>query len=363
MSITARSFTGKRQFEEDFTDDGRVPLAEVNPYKRLRASGSLIVSPSGRCRVEDQHLSYLAFDQSSFTTLRSLFPDMTDDQILTVLAEHGDNIDTAINHLTKLRLDTTTKNKNKNIADKPSEQQQQQQQQDSAGEKTTTAPLFPSNKDVDGGDRQRHKDATPPTTTTEETPDGRVPAIIIREARRSLDVEQAQVLGGNGGCSTSNANNNNNNNNKTAEQWVEHLVSEMTQATSVPDAKTRAATILQSFEQTVLEHSTSTQPQQLTEVQRENAILKRAVGIQNAKIQDLMMMLSNNNNNNNGGGGGGGGGNSVGEVAQLRADVQELQQRLHAAEVQNYSLQLHLKQATDGDRDPMQSAFRNPDVF
>lgn len=354
MSITARSFTGKRQFEEDFTDDGRVPLAEVNPYKRLRASGGLIVSPSGRCSVEDRHLSYLEFDQSSFATLRSLFPDMTDDQILTVLAEHGDNIDTAINHLTKLRLDTATNNNNNNniIADKLSGQQQQQ---DIAGEKTnTTAPLFPSNKDVDGGDdRQRHKDATPPPTTIEETQDGTMPATIIREAVRSLDEPQADLVGG-GSASNMNAKDTTiNTNSKTAEQWVGDLVSEMTQATSVPDAKNRAAAILQSFEQTVLEHSTSTQPQQLTEAQRENVILKRAVGIQNAKIQDLMLMLSNNN----------GGGGSAEEVAQLRATVQELQQRLHAAEVQNYSLQLHLRQATDGDSDPMQSVFRNPDVF
>lgn len=42
----------------------------------------------------------------------------------------------------------------------------------------------------------------------------------------------------------------------------------------------------------------------------------------------------------------------------------EYQQRVHALEMQNYSLSLHLKQAADG-KDPMSAGGfpKNPDVF
>jgi hypothetical protein len=53
------------------------------------------------------------------------------------------------------------------------------------------------------------------------------------------------------------------------------------------------------------------------------------------------------------------------EVVQLRQMLEGYQQKVHALEVQNYSLALHLKQATDS-KDVMQSSgFRggNPDIF
>lgn len=51
-------------------------------------------------------------------------------------------------------------------------------------------------------------------------------------------------------------------------------------------------------------------------------------------------------------------------MAQLRQMLEGFQQKVHALEVQNYSLALHLKQAADG-KDAMQAAgFKNnPDVF
>jgi hypothetical protein len=52
------------------------------------------------------------------------------------------------------------------------------------------------------------------------------------------------------------------------------------------------------------------------------------------------------------------------EAAQLRQMVEGFQQKVHALEMQNYSLALHLKQAADG-KDAMQGAGvnRNPDIF
>ncbi len=48
-------------------------------------------------------------------------------------------------------------------------------------------------------------------------------------------------------------------------------------------------------------------------------------------------------------------------MAQLRQVLEGFQQKVHALEMQNYSLSLHLKAAADG-KDP--AALRsNPDVF
>ena len=52
------------------------------------------------------------------------------------------------------------------------------------------------------------------------------------------------------------------------------------------------------------------------------------------------------------------------EVAQLQQVLEGFRQRVHALEVQNYSLALHLKQATDGKDALAQGGFpKNPDVF
>ena len=51
------------------------------------------------------------------------------------------------------------------------------------------------------------------------------------------------------------------------------------------------------------------------------------------------------------------------EAAQLRAALEGYQQRVQALEVQNYSLALHLRQATDSKDGGAAPGFRNPDVF
>ena len=80
---------------------------------------------------------------------------------------------------------------------------------------------------------------------------------------------------------------------------------------------------------------------QLAEVVRENHILKRAVAIQNSRMQEVVGREA--------------------AAAQLQEAVRQLQQKCHALEVQNYSLAMHLRQATDGS-DPLK-ALKNPDVF
>jgi hypothetical protein len=76
------------------------------------------------------------------------------------------------------------------------------------------------------------------------------------------------------------------------------------------------------------------------EVTRENTILKRAVQIQNAKLQEAAAKDE--------------------EVAGLKQMLAQYQERLRQMELSNYSLALHLQKATN---DRSQTPNRPPDVF
>eukprot|EP00879_Flechtneria_rotunda_P011450 GHRR01011962.1.p1 GENE.GHRR01011962.1~~GHRR01011962.1.p1 ORF type:complete len:214 (+),score=93.66 GHRR01011962.1:592-1233(+) len=137
----------------------------------------------------------------------------------------------------------------------------------------------------------------------------------------------------------------------TAEQWVGALVQEMASAKDFADARARAAKLLQAFEQFVLGRNKQqasgggvvSQPK-VEDVLRENAILKRAVQIQNAKLQEAASTKDQ-------------------EVAGLKQLLGQYQERLRHLELSNYSLALHLQKAT-GDRPPGGGlSHRPPDVF
>jgi hypothetical protein len=83
------------------------------------------------------------------------------------------------------------------------------------------------------------------------------------------------------------------------------------------------------------------QQAKLDEALRENAILKRAVQIQNARMQEA--------------------GQKEAELAGLRQMVNQYQERLRALELSNYSLALHLQKATDSAAVPPSN--HRPDVF
>lgn len=124
---------------------------------------------------------------------------------------------------------------------------------------------------------------------------------------------------------------------QSAEDWIDMLVQQMSMAKDVDDAKRRASEILKGFEGAVLRHSC---PQGVESMQRENTLLKRAVGIQNSKIHELSEKCKN--------------------VDEMLSKFEELKEKCHHLELQNYSLQLHLKQATCQDD---VAAHPNPDVF
>eukprot|EP00884_Botryococcus_braunii_P021765 jgi/Botrbrau1/8272/Bobra.0251s0001.1 len=131
----------------------------------------------------------------------------------------------------------------------------------------------------------------------------------------------------------------------TPEEWVETLVDQMSQAKTMDEARQRAAQVLQAFERAVLDHGQvgdiADLRAQLESFSRDNAILKRAVAIQNKRLQDI--------------------GNKEEELNTLRSTVQQYEQKIHTLEVSNYSLSMHLRQATEPNS--FMSGQHNPDVF
>lgn len=125
----------------------------------------------------------------------------------------------------------------------------------------------------------------------------------------------------------------------TAEQWVDFLVGEMASARDMSDARGRAALVLQRFEAFV-QRRVKLDEAKKVELAKENAILKKAVQIQNAKLQEKATVEAENQ-----------------QLKQLLAQYQE---QVRSLEVNNYSLTLHLQKATATSHLPSQ---RHPDVF
>lgn len=215
--------------------------------------------------------------------------------VADTLAEFGDNIDAAIKHLNNLQLSSPGTSKQHAI--------QEQQRSGILGPAppaavatdsatTTTAPVAA---------QADEKPATISTSTTSVPPPP--PS-------------------------------------RTAEEWIGLLVQQMSAASDVVDAKQRASQVLRAFEQAVLQHS----DQQLNDASRENALLKRAVAIQNSRLQELLTKEA--------------------EANELRTTLETAKNRIQSLEVQNYSLQLHLKRAADAQQEGTLTPGRNnPDVF
>mmetsp|Transcript_37369 Transcript_37369/g.66917 ORF Transcript_37369/g.66917 Transcript_37369/m.66917 type:complete len:273 (-) Transcript_37369:22-840(-) len=133
---------------------------------------------------------------------------------------------------------------------------------------------------------------------------------------------------------------------RSADEWINIVVSEMAAATDMDDARVRAAKVLQTFEHQVQkttneavksEHATLSA--QVTELLRDNGILKRAVQIQNSRMQELAEKDE--------------------QMVRLQQTLQQYQEKCRVLELNNYSLSLHLRQA---ESSPMPQ-HRHPDVF
>lgn len=130
----------------------------------------------------------------------------------------------------------------------------------------------------------------------------------------------------------------------SGEDWVEILVQEMTQAKDISDAKIRADKVLRAFEAAVSHQvcggvSPATMRQQASDLLRDSAILKRALKIQMNKEQEREL-----------------------EIQALRQQIESYKEQLARAELSNYSLAVHLREATsNSNANEMQQ--RRPDIF
>ncbi|KAI3727176.1 hypothetical protein L1987_66987 [Smallanthus sonchifolius] len=134
-------------------------------------------------------------------------------------------------------------------------------------------------------------------------------------------------------------------------EWVELFVTEMMNATSVDDARSRAMSMLESLEKYIKEGSddlaanslrkeSTVLKEQIEFLLRENTILKRAVAIQHERQKDFD--------------------DSTQEVQHLKQLVVVHQEQLRTLQVNNYALTMHLKQAQESNSIP--GRF-HPDVF
>ena len=127
------------------------------------------------------------------------------------------------------------------------------------------------------------------------------------------------------------------------------LVQEMQSATDVDDAHARATRVMQAFEAAVRGAVAAEGEEgaggaegarrRSARLAEENLILKRAVAIQNARQQEH--------------------GELQRQLLELQRACAGYQEQLQAAQRQNYSLGVHLKEALS----PQVPSHRNPDVF
>ncbi|KAL9238585.1 hypothetical protein vseg_012985 [Gypsophila vaccaria] len=134
-------------------------------------------------------------------------------------------------------------------------------------------------------------------------------------------------------------------------QWIELFVQEMMSATSVDDARGRAARVLEALEKSIkANHSAAGADEyqkenmmlkeQIQGLIRENSIFKRAVQIQHLRQKEFDEKNQ--------------------EVEQLKQLLSQYQEQIRGLEVNNYALSMHLKQAQQSNSIP--GRF-HPDIF
>jgi len=131
---------------------------------------------------------------------------------------------------------------------------------------------------------------------------------------------------------------------KTADDWIGAFVDEMAKSTDVADARDRAARALRAFEAFVLARAApaaggdaAAARDVVARLERENAVLKKAVAIQNARLKA-----------------------NETDLARLAKKSEAQAEKLRQLETTNYSLSCHLRHASPGGLGDLN--FRPPDV-
>ncbi|KAK7335996.1 hypothetical protein VNO80_28181 [Phaseolus coccineus] len=119
-------------------------------------------------------------------------------------------------------------------------------------------------------------------------------------------------------------------------EWIDLFVREMTCATSVDDARARAARLLEVLEKSISAHASSGAT---TALQRENLMLKEQIealtkekNCFKSAFRIQLERLSDYENKNQ-------------ELQQLKQLVSQYQEQIRTLEVNNYALRMHLNQA------------------
>ncbi|MEW5305583.1 MAG: hypothetical protein WDW36_008115 [Sanguina aurantia] len=345
-ALCAASPITKRRFEEGFDGCGELHSSfspSGSNVKRTRFSAG----HSGAWRGPSQP-SCASARASYLGTLVSLFPGMEEQVLAQVLTQCGDDIDAAIKRLGELNLTAHATAAGVHgmaepgsIDEGPSHPQLESlssldpQQQTQAAASAAAAAGFSSAS-------PQCESSSPPSPAPQTGP-------------------------------------------QTGEQWVECLVQQMSTSSDMADARGKAALILQQFEGFVCSrvkeesllvssfrralHAPTPTPHNAVvqlpskpfttvslrvllgqdkaaaakagALQKENLILKRAVQIQNSKLQERAATEA--------------------EMLQLRHMTAAFQEQVKQLELSNYSLALHLQKATTSSYGSTQ--HRNPDVF
>jgi len=134
-------------------------------------------------------------------------------------------------------------------------------------------------------------------------------------------------------------------------EWVDLFVREMSNASDMDDARARASRALEALTKSIVQGAGAEAAQslhqenmvlkeQMTAILSQNAVLKRAVAIQHERQKEFDERSH--------------------EVQGLKQLVLQYQEQLRTLEINNYALQMHLKQAQQSSSMP---GRYNPDVF
>ncbi|KAK9841714.1 hypothetical protein WJX74_010693 [Apatococcus lobatus] len=288
MSVAARSpfpvHGSKRRFESDSPEFTSSPSA-CGGGKRLR---QLSGSPS----LGSESSQAYAVRPGLVATLQNLYPGMDEKTVVGVLDECGNDIDAAIRRLGQMKLSSRAS----------------EQGSDSAQDQAVRTAVA----------------ATAPEALLQQSP----AVESASAAKPSSQPGQPQTM----------------------EEWVDALIQHMSAAKDMDAARQRGREFLTAFEGAITEHARppnalpaepAAVKAQVQELLRDNGILKRAVQIQAARMQDSSAKDS--------------------ELGRLRQQLTAFQERIHSLEMSNYSLSMHLRQAMDAGGSSQ--GTRPPDVF
>ncbi|KAK9678226.1 hypothetical protein RND81_11G197500 [Saponaria officinalis] len=126
-------------------------------------------------------------------------------------------------------------------------------------------------------------------------------------------------------------------------KWVDLFVKEMSNATSLDNAKTRVAMVLAARDKEKSESTNQPLTEQNVKLSQENAVLKRLVVAQHERIKGLEETKK--------------------EMEKLSGMLTQCREELRLSEMNNYALKVHISQAQFGCSSMINHTNFPPDVY